>query len=118
MRIVNYIFFFIFIMCAAVQYNDPDPYIWVPIYGFAAVVSLMAARGRFYPKAILGGMIILSIYAATYVPAIINWVKMGAPSVVETMKAEQPHIELTREFGGLLICLLGLSITYFQSKKL
>ncbi|XP_055337097.1 transmembrane protein 220-like [Paramacrobiotus metropolitanus] len=28
----------LFALCAVVQFNDPDPYIWVPIYGFPCLL--------------------------------------------------------------------------------
>ena len=42
---------------------------------------------------------------------------MGMPSIVETMKANKPYVELTREFGGLVVCVVALLFVYFQSRK-
>jgi hypothetical protein len=33
------------------------------------------------------------------------------------MKAEKPYVELTREFGGLLVALWVLLFQYFRGKK-
>ncbi len=39
-RIVALILAFLFFLFAAFQYNDPDPSVWMAIYGVAAVVSM------------------------------------------------------------------------------
>ena len=51
MKRFNQLFVFIFILFAVVQYNDPDPYLWVPIYLFPAVLCFLAAREKFYKNA-------------------------------------------------------------------
>ena len=53
-------------------------------------------------------LITASCAAALYFPDIINWFKQGMPSIVESMKAESPHVEFVREFFGLLIMILSL----------
>lgn len=50
LRLFNYLFAFLFLVSAGLQYNDPDPYLWMPIYLFGAVLCFLAARGRHYPK--------------------------------------------------------------------
>ena len=64
MKAFNYFFCAVFIVFAALQYNDPDPYLWIPIYLYAAVLCYLAAKGRFYPKANLTGILFYTIYAA------------------------------------------------------
>lgn len=31
---------------AGVQYNDPDPWLWMPIYGLASLLSVLFSRRR------------------------------------------------------------------------
>jgi hypothetical protein len=50
-------------------------------------------------------------------PDFINWVKMGAPTITGSMKAESPFVELTREFLGLVICFAGLSFLLWQGYR-
>jgi hypothetical protein len=117
MKIVNIILCIMFLLFLGVQYNDPDPYLWMPIYGFVAAVCGMAAIKKYNKTFILIGLSILTIYTLTYIPDFVDWIKMGMPSIVETMKAEKSYVELTREFGGLVICDAVLLWQYFQSKK-
>ena len=117
MRILNWTLAALFVLFAAVQYNDPDPYIWAPIYLFCAWVCGYAAMGKYHQKVILIGLIPITLYMICYIPDFIDWIKMGMPSIVETMKADRLYVELTREFGGLLICIAALVFEYWQSRK-
>ncbi len=118
MRILNIVLTLIFILCALVQYNDPDPYIWVPIYLFCAWVCGSAAMGKYNQKLIVVGLIPISIYMLFYIPDFVNWISNGMFSLVETQKANRLDVELTREFGGLAICVAALAFEYFQSRKM
>ncbi len=114
---IHVILAIIFILFAAVQYNDPDPYIWIPIYGAVAVVCILSHQKKYYPPiilAILGG---LSIYWMTYIPSVIQWFKDGMPSIASTMKAETPFVELIREFFGLLLAMLTLAYEFNIANK-
>jgi hypothetical protein len=117
MKILNTVLCLLFLLFLGVQYNDPDPYLWMPIYGFVAYICGLAALGKYNKTFILIGLSILTIYTLTYIPDFIAWIKMGMPSIVETMKAEKSYVELTREFGGLVISDVVLFWQYLQSKK-
>ena len=121
MKIFNLIFCIIFIFFAALQYNDPDPYLWIPIYLYAAVLCWQAFKRKYYPGAYLIGIGLYLVYAVYLFFAkdgVKDWaVKHNAKNLVETMKAEKPWIEETREFGGLLILIIVLLINYFYAKK-
>ena len=45
-----------FVLVAALQYNDPDPYVWIAIYGAAALVSWLQRRrpARSIPAVLVG----------------------------------------------------------------
>ena len=118
MKILNIILCIMFLLFLGVQYNDPDPYLWMPIYGFVAWVCALAAVGKYNKPFILIGLGILTVYTLTYIPDFIDWIKMGMPSIVETMKAEKAYVELTREFGGLVICDVVLFWQFLQARKL
>lgn len=108
MKIVHISLCIIFLLFAFVQYNDSDPYLWIPIYLFVAGVCGYAAMGKYDRNITLGGLLLLSLYAISYLPDVVDWIQMGMPSIVETMKAEKMYVELTREFGGLLVCCITL----------
>src|SRR5215831_5155277 len=109
MKVFNIFFCVVFIFFAALQYNDPDPYVWMPIYLYAAAFCWLAARNKFYPGAYLIGIAVYAVYALYKVfdaNGLIDWLtKHNAENIAETMKAEKPWIEETREFFGLVICI-------------
>lgn len=121
MKIFNIFFCIIFIVFAALQYNDPDPYVWVPVYMYTSVLCWLAARGRYYTKAYLLGIAVYALYAVYKVfdsNGLLDWInKHDAANIAETMKAEQPWIEESREFFGLLILIAVLAINYFEAVK-
>jgi hypothetical protein len=99
-----------------VQYNDPDPYLWVPIYLFPAALCFLAAREKFYRNAYIGSFIFFSLYAVYKLldqNGVIDWLRFhDAANIAATMKAEQPWIEESREFFGLVIILIVLFINF------
>ena len=121
MKIINVLFCIIFIIFAALQYNDPDPYIWIPIYLYAAVLCALAAKNKFYPVAYWIGIIVYGLYAAYEFFAkdgVLDWMqKHHAENIAHTMKAETPWIEETREFFGLIILITILLLNYFYSRR-
>lgn len=121
MKIFNLLFCIIFIFFAALQYNDPDPYVWMPIYMYGAVLCWLAFRNKFYPKAYLTGIIIYAVYAIGlffWKEGVWYWMtRHHAEDIAATMKAEQPWIEETREFFGLIILIVVLAVNYFYAKK-
>jgi Na+/proline symporter len=122
MKIFNLVFCLLFIFSAGLQYNDPDPYLWMPIYLYGAVLCWLAFKNRFYPKAYLIGIIAYLVYAVIKIfeaNGVIDWYKdHDSESLVQSMKATKPWIENTREFGGLLILIIVLLINYFYSRKM
>ena len=118
--VINVIFCLAFIYFAYLNLNDVDPWLWVPIYLCAAVCCGLVVFGRYYPGVYLGMIAFYLIYAIGLFFAkdgVRDWiVKYGRPSLVETMQAEKPWIEKTREFFGLLIVVVALAIDYFAVK--
>jgi len=121
MKIFNYFFCFVFIVFAALQYNDPDPYVWMPIYLYSAVLCYLAAKKRYYPKAYAIGIIVYLLYALYLFfdkTGVLDWAKEhGGENIAQTMKATKPWIEETREFFGLLILVVVLALNWIVSKR-
>lgn len=117
MKIVNIIFIIIFLLSAALQYNDPDPYIWMPIYLYAAWLCYTSIKGQYKPILYYIGLIVYLGYALFLFfdkDGVLSWsTEHQAENIVQSMKATKPWIEETREFGGLLICIIALLINMF-----
>ncbi|MCB0568841.1 MAG: transmembrane 220 family protein [Phaeodactylibacter sp.] len=117
MKIFNLFLALLFALFAAVQYNDPDPWRWIIMYGFVAVVSGFAAFGRYHPYLLYIGLGITAIWMASLLPDFIDWVKIGMPTITGSMKAESPHVEMTREFLGLLLCGAVIGWQWRRSRR-
>jgi hypothetical protein len=119
MKVFNLIFCLLFVFSAVLQYNDPDPYLWIPIYMYGAVLCWLAFRNKYYPKAYLIGILVYlgyAIYLFFTKDGVWDWItKHKAEDIAATMKAEKPWIEDTREFFGLLILIVVLLINYLYS---
>jgi len=117
MKVFNWFFIVTFIIFAGLQYNDPDPYVWMPIYLYAAVLCWLSIKKRFSPVAYWLGFIVYGAYAVYKMfdeNGVIDWIrKHHAQNIAETMKAETPWVEESREFFGLLIVIGVLLINYF-----
>ena len=121
MKILNILFCVLFLISAGLQYNDPDPYIWMPIYLYGAVLCWLAFRNQYYPKAYVAGIIIFSGYALYYFftdNGVLDWIqKHNAENIAATMKASTPWIEETREFFGLVILIVVLTVNLVYAKR-
>ena len=121
MKIFNIIFCVLFLVSAALQYNDPDPYLWIPIYMYGVVYCWLAFKEEYHPVAYLVGSAILLVYAGYEFfseDGVLDWFnKHNAEGIAHTMKAEKPWIESTREFFGLLILIVVMMINYLVSKR-
>lgn len=122
MKLFNYSFAIIFLVFAALQYNDPDPILWIPIYLYPTYLCLQAARDKYVHKHLypIGFIIFVpyAIYKMFDENGVIDWIKYhNAGSIASTMKAETPWVEESREFFGLVIILIVMTINYLQIKK-
>lgn len=121
MKVFNILFVVLFIIAAALQYNDPDPYIWIPIYLYGAFLCYKAMQQKYNPVLYISGILIYSAYALYLFidkTGVLSWAtKHNAENIAETMKASKPWIEETREFFGLLILIIVLLINLFWLRK-
>ena len=121
MKIFNLVFSILFVLFAALQYNDPDPYLWIPLYLFSAVLCWLAFRNKYYPSLFLTAILIYSLYAAYLFfdnQGVLSWAgEHNAENIVQSMKATKPWIEETREFGGLLILIVALVINMIWLRR-
>ena len=120
-KLFNIFFCIVFILFAAVQYNDPDPYVWMPIYLYTAILCWLAFRNKYFPGAYLLGIAVYAAYALYKFfdqNGVWDWMTQHhATNIAGTMKAEQPWIEETREFFGLVILIVVLLIDYLHAKR-
>ena len=118
MKILNLVLAVMFILFAFVQVNDPDPVLWILIYGVMAVTCVLAAFGQYY-RAVLAGILIGYIaYSFVSLPGVLVWLRSEDKSMLfdDIAKMQYPYIEEAREFLGLFICILVLVMHLVRSR--
>lgn len=116
-KIINWVLCVVFLLFAYLQLNDPDPMIWVLVYGVVALLFALTNFIRipnivFY--AIIFGLILLCIQHFYFFT---DWLKSDDKTeLVGDMVYEKPYIEGTREFMGLIIALIALGYLLKQHK--
>ncbi len=89
---------------AAFQYNDPDPWIWIALYG-AAGVSLMLGGAQVHARWLAWTVAVAGLaFAAWCSPGVWQYLtNEDGQTLANAMSKEHPYIEETREFGGAMI---------------
>ena len=105
MKIFNIVFALIFLLFTFVQFNDPDPILWIAIYGAMAVLCTMAIFNK-YPKQVYLILLVLFVgYSTLLFPSVLVWLRQEHLSDLfdDVAKMEHLYIEESREFLGLMI---------------
>lgn len=110
------IWIFIFALFAYWQFNDPDPEVWVSIYGVAIIFCLLGVRGNF-PKIPLTLLAIGCILGAIYYwqGDVGGWISEEVEQHNLSMKTQS--MEESRETFGLLIILFALLPAIWKAWK-
>lgn len=119
MRVVNFLLAVMFLIFAFLQLNDPDPIVWILIYGIMAVVCVLAMF-EFYPRnALIILAVIYLLYSIYYFPGVKVWLSQDNKSQLfdNVAKMEHPFIEESREFLGLMINVAVLIFYIVRSRK-
>jgi hypothetical protein len=119
MKIINSFLTLMFLSFAFVQLNDPDPVLWIIIYLAMATICLLAFFNKYYK--IFMAILALGylIYAVILFPGLVEWLKSEDRSLLfdDIAKMQHIYIEESREFLGLIICILTLGFYWMKSLK-
>jgi hypothetical protein len=116
MKIVNLVLAVMFLGFAFLQINDPDPLLWILIYGAMAVVCVMAAFNRYYKIWMIALVVFYLGYSVILIPGVKEWLAQEDRSALfdDVAKMEHLYIEEAREFLGLMICVAVLILEFFR----
>ncbi len=89
--ILNTVMLVLFVAAIALQYNDSDPYLWMPIYGLGALWSAMFLLKKELPRMAVRLFSGLCLLGAAYL------------AIAVVAQEEPPAVEHFSELGGLLI---------------
>lgn len=118
-KVINFLLAAMFLVFAFLQLNDPDPYIWIPIYGAMSIVCVMAVF-NYYPRVFLIVLTIFyALYSIIYFPGVQEWLSKDDKAQLfdNVAKMEHPFIEESREFLGLCINIIVLAVYLVISRK-
>ena len=112
-RLANRLFAGLFLLCVALQWNDPDPLQWMAIYAAAAAACL----GHSHPKWAWFELLVLLLalsWAAVLFPET-EGVRLG--ELPRTMETRGGAVELGREVGGLSWIVLWMGVLLLNGRK-
>ncbi|MBI2421722.1 MAG: transmembrane 220 family protein [Candidatus Hydrogenedentes bacterium] len=105
-RLLNLFMAAVYFVAVYVQYNDPDPVVWMVLYAFPMILALAAAFGYLSPFALPSTLAYLAL-AIHQMP----WGKLNeALFVVPTWHMISKDNEFARESVGLLICAAWMAV--------
>lgn len=110
--ILGVLFTITFLLFTYWQFNDPDPILWVPIYGVATYSSIQAVRNKINPELMLV-LLVLSFSAGLQ-----TWLQMDAWEgfLTDGLSMKTHNQELAREAVGLWIASFSFLSFYGLSK--
>ncbi len=120
-KVFNLVFVVLFLICAGLQWNDPDPYLWIPLYLLSALSCAYAFKGISAKRLNIFNIAVYSVYAVYLFveqDGVLSWAtEHHFDSLTQSMLASTPWIENTREFGGLFIMLVVCAINLYVSRQ-
>jgi hypothetical protein len=110
MKILNLVLAAMFLVFAFLQLNDPDPVVWISIYGAMAIVCVLAAFGRRHIPSYIILAVIYIAYSTVDWQSIGRWFRSDDKAMLfdNVAKMQNLYIEESREYLGLMICIAVL----------
>ncbi len=90
----------VFIVFAALQYNDPDAVIWIAVYLLAAIFSFLVSFNKINQAVLLSAFAAYAVGAVFFFPAKWEGIAIGGGDI--------KNIEEAREFLGLSITSIAM----------
>ena len=120
-KIFTLVFAALFLICAGLQWNDPDPYLWMPLY-LLSVLSCVYAFKDISAKRLnmfnIAVYLPYAVYNFVVEDGVLSWATAhNFDSLTQSMMASTPWIENTREFGGLITMIVVCAINLYVSRK-
>ena len=119
MKILHFTLAVLFLTFTVVQFNDPDPLLWILIYVTMAALCVLAAFKLFYPRVMMVQSALYLVYCALLWSGVSQWFASEDKALLfdDLAKMQYPYIEESREFLGLAICLIVLAFYLWLSMR-
>jgi Transmembrane family 220, helix len=115
-RLIHFLLAIIFAFFAIVQYNDPDPFIWIVAYSIVAAISLMGGFNRYFSPLIYSALLCFLCGALYLSPSVLEWYR-SSEELMQSMRPDKMFIEETRECLGLWIGVCALFFDVWSSRR-
>ncbi|WP_367916249.1 transmembrane 220 family protein [Leadbetterella sp. DM7] len=109
MKYLLYSLIVIYVLSAAVQYNDPDPLVWMLVYLIPAALCYYRSQGRGDRVLYLSIGLVYLAWAVNQFPP--QWEGL----MFENLRMKTVNVELGRESLGLGMCALGMWLCAWRS---
>ena len=116
-KIVSLVIGLLFLSFAIVQYNDPDPWEWIAMYGVISLTGFFSAFGIYNRWFAYFLLVVSLIWMIFLFPGLWQWI-MYEPvdALIYDMSPEKMYIEDSREFLGLLMGLIAVFLIVKQNR--
>jgi hypothetical protein len=107
-KVLNAVFLIVYLLCAVVQYNDPDALPWALIYLSAGAMCMFEVGNKqvnWLPPTLLA---ISLVWIGFLLPGIIGQVSLEQIFASISMKTKA--VEEAREIGGLLLVVFWTGV--------
>ena len=101
----------VFVLSAAVQWNDPDPLLWIAFYCFAALTALAALAGARALRTLETGLAIVALGTVVVLTPALGEARLEAVTSIEMKSSEDEEV---RELGGAAIVLFFAATMRFR----
>ena len=114
-RLLNLLFFFAFLLSAAVQYNDPDATPWIAAYLCAAFMCFAQLKGhqtRWVPGILLAGTVVWILLTLPNIVGKVTW-----QEIFESVSMKTRAVEEAREIGGLALVGIWAAVLLIHNRR-
>ena len=118
-KILCFVFSVTLLAFASLQFNDPDPVIWVSFYMICGLVPGLLLFNKFYAPLFWLAASICVIQLVIGGPGAYQYyLHMEEEPLMQGMNQAKPYIEECREFLGALIALALVATSKFLAPKI
>jgi len=115
LQIGNVFFIVVYLLSAAVQYNDPDALAWIALYLAAAACTGMSLDAILPPTVARILAAIALLCALWLIPEFYG--KVSTPELLDALTMRTQHVEVAREAGGALLVAVWMCVLGFYPRS-
>ncbi len=112
LKLVASVFALTLFAFASLQLNDPDPIMWAGFYILCALVPLLLVFNIYYASLFWAALAACVAQLCVAGPGAFEYSRyMAQEALMQAMNPDKPYIEEAREFSGVLIALVCITLS-------